>query len=58
MQTIAEQIAAEFKSFADASNVADRLAVSKDQDWENETTISTFADGSKLSQCYPFSTVV
>lgn len=58
MTTIAQQIAAQFKSFADATNEADLVATSKNQDWENETTIFTFEDGSALKACHPIVEVV
>jgi hypothetical protein len=58
MTTIAQQIAQNFKNFADATNEADRLACDKDQDWENETTVFKFEDGSALKACHPFVEVV
>jgi hypothetical protein len=42
-----------FKDFASATNEADKLAIDKDQDWDNETTVFIFEDGSKLKSCYP-----
>ncbi|WP_186211148.1 hypothetical protein [Burkholderia gladioli] len=56
--SIAQQIADQFKNFADATNEADRLARSADQDWENETTVFKFSDGSALKACHPFVEVV
>ena len=45
--TIAQQIATMAGGYAAKLNEADRLAVDRDQDWENESTLFTFADGSK-----------
>lgn len=58
MTTIAQQIADNFNNFADATNEAERLASEKDQDWEKETTVFTFEDGSALSACYPVVQVI
>lgn len=56
--TAAQQIAARFADYDDATNEADRIAMRTDQDWENETTVFTFADGSQLKACHPFIEVV
>jgi hypothetical protein len=56
--TTAKQIKDNFKSFADATNEADKLAKDRDQDWDNETTVFIFEDGSKLKACYPFLEIV
>ncbi|MBU9174027.1 hypothetical protein [Burkholderia gladioli] len=56
--SIAQQIADQFKNFADATNEADRVAKEKDQDWATETTTFRFEDGSVLEACHPFVKVV
>ena len=48
MTTIAQQLKAECKSASDVMERAERMRADADQDWENETTIYTFEDGSKL----------
>lgn len=53
VKTIAQQIADNVMSYADATNEADLLATGKDQDWHNATTLFLFKDGSVLKACYP-----
>jgi hypothetical protein len=52
--TIAQQIIANNEDSVDRVLVAHNLATEKDQDWDNETTIFTFKDNSKMKYCYPF----
>jgi hypothetical protein len=56
--SIAQQIASQFADFADATNEADRVATERDQDWESETTVFKFGDGSALKACHPFVEVI
>lgn len=56
--SVAQKIKELNSGFAAALEYADSIAVEADQDWENEVTIFSFEDGSKLKASYPDLTVV
>lgn len=56
--TIAQEIKGLEVTFVEALEKADKIAVDADQDWEEQTTIFKFSDGSQLKAKYPDLTVI
>ena len=56
--TIATQVKNNYSNFANALVHAEQIAVDAEQDWENQTTIFVFSDGSRLKAVYPEITVL
>ena len=51
--TIAQTVKEGSLSFLEIIKKADHVAVDTDQDWDEQKTVFTFADGSKLEAQYP-----
>jgi hypothetical protein len=57
-ETIAQEILDCYSDFGRILDVADRLAIDADQDWENHQTIFKFKDGSQLKAKFPELTIL